>query len=190
MINKIAHEASAKLLLICSYDCWVNVSDLWLAHGLVLMPVPMSTPFRLISPKKLRHKHKHKHEKNKHVRFSCANAYALMCQWKPDLSNEDCDRDRNGKKRNRFRPHPHESVFFFKRRFFSPVWPTVHSCPVKTVTENASFQKSSPELRVLKTPAFLLHVYVWIPKISNTMMSYIKNISSKNISLNFIKHTS
>ena len=118
MINKIAHEASAKLLLICSYDCWVNVSDLWLAHGLELMPVPMSTPFRLISPKKLRHKHKHKHEKNKHVRFSCAYAYAFMCQWKPDLSNEDCDRDKNGKKGNRFRPHPHESVFFLNGDFF------------------------------------------------------------------------
>ena len=28
MINKIAHEESAKLLLIYSYDCWVKVSDL------------------------------------------------------------------------------------------------------------------------------------------------------------------
>ena len=118
MINKIAHEASAILLLICSYEVWVKESDLWLAHGLVLMLVPMSTPFRLTSPKKLRHKHKHKHEKNEHARFSCAYAYASMRQWKPALSDDDCDGDRNGKRSNRFRPHPHESVFFLNENFF------------------------------------------------------------------------
>ena len=104
MINKIAHEASAKLLLICSYEVWVKVSDLWLAHGLVLMLVPMSTPFRLIGTKKLRHNHKHKHEKNEHVRFSCAYAYALMRKWKPDLSNDWLRRRQERQKGNRFRP--------------------------------------------------------------------------------------
>ena len=33
------------------------------------------------------------------------------------------------------------SFLVWKRRFFSTVWPTVHTYPVKTVTENASFQK-------------------------------------------------
>ena len=37
------------------------------------------------------------------------------------------------------RPCPHVSVFV--GRLFSPVWPTVYTFPVKTVTENASFQK-------------------------------------------------
>lgn len=34
---------------------------------------------------------------------------------------------------------------------FVPVWRTVHRYPMKTVTENASFQKLSPERRSLKT---------------------------------------
>ena len=40
------------------------------------------------------------------------------------------------------RPHPHVSAFLFENEdLFAPVWPTVHTFPVKTVTENASFQK-------------------------------------------------
>ena len=38
------------------------------------------------------------------------------------------------------RPRPHVSVFVRKRRLFSPVWPTVHTFPVETVSENASFK--------------------------------------------------
>ena len=55
--------------------------------------------------------------------------------------------------------------------FSAPVWPTVHTHSVKTVTENASFQKRSLERRFLKT---LLLVYVWTDEngdFSNTMMS-------------------
>ena len=37
------------------------------------------------------------------------------------------------------RPHPHVSAFVWKQRFFSPVWPTVHTFPVKMVTENAYY---------------------------------------------------
>ena len=39
-----------------------------------------------------------------------------------------------------------------KRKYFSPVWSTVHTYSLKTVTENASFQKRSPEWRLLKIP--------------------------------------
>ena len=39
-----------------------------------------------------------------------------------------------------------------KRRYFSPVWSTVHTYSLKTVTENPSFQKRSPEWRLLKMP--------------------------------------
>ena len=41
------------------------------------------------------------------------------------------------------RPLPHVSVFVQKQSFFSPVWPTVHTYPVTTVTENACFQTLS-----------------------------------------------
>ena len=40
-----------------------------------------------------------------------------------------------------------------KRIFYSPVWPTINTYLVKTVTQNASFQKRSPEWRFLKTLA-------------------------------------
>ena len=32
-------------------------------------------------------------------------------------------------------------IGFCQGDFFPPVWPTVHTFPVKTVTENTSFQK-------------------------------------------------
>lgn len=43
--------------------------------------------------------------------------------------------------------------FLFENGYirFVPVWRTVHRYPMKTVTENASFQKLSPERRSLKT---------------------------------------
>lgn len=43
--------------------------------------------------------------------------------------------------------------FLFENRYirFVPVWRTVHRYPMKTVTENTSFQKLSPERRSLKT---------------------------------------
>ena len=45
---------------------------------------------------------------------------------------------------NEYPPHP------------TPVWPTVHTYLVETVTENGSFQKRTQEWRFLKTSAFRL----------------------------------
>ena len=47
MINKMADEASAILLLMCSHEVWVKVTYDW-STGLVLMLVLMSTPFSLV----------------------------------------------------------------------------------------------------------------------------------------------
>ena len=44
----------------------------------------------------------------------------------------------------------HVSVFARKRIFFSPVWPTVHTCLLKTVTENVSFKNRSRERKFLR----------------------------------------
>ena len=45
-----------------------------------------------------------------------------------------------------FRPPVHTYPFLFENRyFFSPVWPTVYTYKVKTITEKVSFQKRSPE---------------------------------------------
>ena len=68
---------------------------------------------------------------------------------------------------------PHVSVFVWKRRYFPLVWPTVHTYPVKTITENASFQKRSPERKFLKTLASCLHVDRRKRRFSNSMISYI-----------------
>ena len=48
MINKMADEASAILLLISPHEVWVRVT-VWLVHGLVLMLLLMSTQFSLVS---------------------------------------------------------------------------------------------------------------------------------------------
>ena len=54
------------------------------------------------------------------------------------------------------RPHP---CFCLKTDIiFSPVWPTAHMYLVKTIPKNVSFQKCSPGLKSLKTPAFCLRV--------------------------------
>ena len=63
--------------------------------------------------------------------------------------------------------------FCLKTEIFPLVWPTVHSYPVKTVTENASFQKRFPEWRLLKTPTSRLRVNGRKPRFSSKMMSYI-----------------
>ena len=70
MINKMANEASAILLLICSHKVWVNVTyfrstALCLAHACVLCQPCFQ-------------QHKHKHKKNELVHFSCAYAYAYV----------------------------------------------------------------------------------------------------------------
>ena len=48
MINKMADEASAILLLISPHEVWVKVT-VWLVHGLVLMFLLMSTQFSLVN---------------------------------------------------------------------------------------------------------------------------------------------
>ena len=60
-----------------------------------------------------------------------------------------------------------------KRLFYSPVWPTINTYLVKTVTQNASFQKRSPEWRFLKTLASRLRLDGRNVRFWNTMMSYI-----------------
>ena len=69
MINKMADEGSAILLLICFHEVWFKLAYDW------------STAFCLFlclcrprfHQSKLWHKHKHKHKKNKLIPFSCAN---------------------------------------------------------------------------------------------------------------------
>jgi len=56
------------------------------------------------------------------------------------------------------RPRPHVTVFVWKRNFFFADWPLVHSYPVKTVNENATFRKRSPEWKFLKTPFLCIRV--------------------------------
>ena len=73
MINKMADEASAILLLICSHDVCVKVAYDW-PTALCLCMCLCRPSFHL---SELRHEHKHKHKKNVLVRFSCAYAYAL-----------------------------------------------------------------------------------------------------------------
>ena len=74
MINKIADEESAILLLICSHENWVKVTYDW-STALCLCLCLCRPCFHW---SKLRHKHKRKHKKNKLVRFSCAYAYAYV----------------------------------------------------------------------------------------------------------------
>ena len=74
MIDKIADEESAILLLICSHENWVKVTYDW-STALCLCLCLCRPCFHW---SKLRHKHKRKHKKNELVRFSCAYAYAYV----------------------------------------------------------------------------------------------------------------
>ena len=74
MINKMADEGSAILLLICSHEVWVKVTYDW-SKALCFACAYVDPVFH---QSKLRHKHKHKHRKNELVRFSCAYAYAYV----------------------------------------------------------------------------------------------------------------
>ena len=69
MINKMADEGSAILLLICFHEVWFKVAYDWVT-ALCLFLCLCRPRFH---QSKLRHKHKHKHKKNKLIRFSCAN---------------------------------------------------------------------------------------------------------------------
>ena len=68
MINKMADEGSAILLLICFHEVWFKVAYDWVTACLFLC---LCRPH--FHQSKLRHQHKHKHKKNKLIRFSCAN---------------------------------------------------------------------------------------------------------------------
>ena len=64
---------------------------------------------------------------------------------------------------------PHSLIVNY---FFSGLhWPTVHTYPVKTVSENASSQKRSPGWRFLKRQAFGLSVDGRKRTLSNATMS-------------------
>ena len=74
---------------------------------------------------------------------------------------------------HRLTPRPHVTVFVWKRRFFLQIG---HTYSVETVTENASFQKRSPEWRFLKTLATRLRVDRRKRSFSNTMMHWIHHL--------------
>ena len=67
--------------------------------------------------------------------------------------------------------HTYLFLFEWTDIIFSTVWPTVHTYLVKTVTENTSFQKRSPEWRFLKRPASSLSVNGRKRRLCNAMMS-------------------
>ena len=74
MINKMADEESAILLLTCSHENLVKVTYEW-STALCLCLCLCRPCFHW---SKLRHKHKRKYKKNELVRFSCAYAYAYV----------------------------------------------------------------------------------------------------------------
>ena len=74
MVNKMADEASAILLLICQHEVWVKAVYDWFT-ALCLCLCLCRPTFHL---SKLRHGHKHNHRKNELVRFSSAYAYAYV----------------------------------------------------------------------------------------------------------------
>ena len=49
------------------------------------------------------------------------------------------------------RPCPHESVLIWKRNFFFMDTASVHTNPMKTINENGTFRKRSPEWNFMKT---------------------------------------
>ena len=64
-----------------------------------------------------------------------------------------------------FRPRQHYTVFKRKRYCFVPDTATVHTTTLKTITENGSFRKRSPEWNDLKTVLFENAVFlVWTAK--------------------------
>ena len=73
MINKMADDASAILLLICSHKVWVKVTYDWFTA--LCSCLCLCRPSFHQSKLRHKHKHKHKHKKNELVRFSCAYAY-------------------------------------------------------------------------------------------------------------------
>ena len=72
------------------------------------------------------------------------------------------NRTRKSKNNKNNRSRPHVSVFVRKRTYFCvPVWRTVHSYPVKTVTENATFQNSLSREKIFEN-AVSLYLCGWM----------------------------
>ena len=69
MINKMAYEASATLLLVCSHKVWVNVTYFWSTALCLAYACVYANPVL---------QHKQKHKKNGLVCFSCAYANAYV----------------------------------------------------------------------------------------------------------------
>ena len=65
-----------------------------------------------------------------------------------------CSTTGDGYQNVSLRQSPHVSVFVWKRTFFPPVLPTVHTHPVKTVTENGSFQKTLSRVEIFENAGF------------------------------------
>ena len=60
----------------------------------------------------------------------------------------------------RLRPCSHVYLFFKnENKFYSAVWPTVYTYPVKTLTENASFSKTLSRKEIFENRRLI--VYVW-----------------------------
>ena len=55
----------------------------------------------------------------------------------------------------RMSPRPHVSVFVWKRNFFVADTASVYTYPMKTVTENATFWKRSPEWNLFENAIFV-----------------------------------
>ena len=62
---------------------------------------------------------------------------------------------------------------FANGHFFSPIWPTVHTYAVKTVTENPSFQKTLFRVAIFKNAGYSFACGRRKRRFSNTMMLYI-----------------
>ena len=91
-------------------------------------------------------------------------------KWPNFIINKKWERNEKTSKQTNTR----FAVFDWKWGFFSPVWPTVHTYPVKTVTRNASFQKRSPVWRCLNV---LLYSFGWIKQ------RFLKTITSRSYHL-------
>ena len=88
-----------------------------------------------------------------HSRIWSVIVGGMMGVWK---------RTRKSKNNKNNTSRPHVSVFVRKSTYFYvPVWRTVHSYPVKTVTENATFQNSLSREKIFENTV-LLYLFEWM----------------------------
>ena len=69
------------------------------------------------------------------------------------------------------RPLPHVIVFIWKRNFFFTDTASVHTYPMKTINENGTFRKRSPEWNFLKT-------LFWRVRVDRRKRSFSKTLRS------------